>query len=80
MSSKKKSQHFVPRHYLRRFCFDEGKRTRVLTIENGTYIPKAGLRGQCAKPYFYHTDPSFEDILTELEGKAKTIKGVTKKK
>src|SRR6267154_4038561 len=70
MSSKKKSQHFVPRHYLRRFCFNEGKQIRVLTIEGGTYIPKAGLKGQCARPYFYHTDPGFEDILTELEGKA----------
>ena len=73
--SSNKNQHFVPRHYLRRFCFDrdennEGTRTRILMIKDGTYIPKAGIKGQCAKPYFYHTDPGFENILTELEGKA----------
>jgi hypothetical protein len=70
MSSKNRSQHFVPRHYLRRFSFDEGQRIRVLTIKNDKYIPEAGLKGQCARDYFYHTDPRIEENLGELEGKA----------
>jgi hypothetical protein len=60
MSAKKKSQHFVPRHYLRRFSFDQGKRIRILTVASGDYVPEAGLKGQCARPYFYHTDLGVE--------------------
>jgi hypothetical protein len=67
MSAKKKSQHFVARHYLRRFCFDRGKRIRILTITTGQYIPEAGLKEQCARPYFYNTDPRFEDGLAGIE-------------
>jgi hypothetical protein len=70
MSAKKKNQHFVPRHYLRRFSFDGGKRIRVLKVASGDYIPEAGLKGQCAGPYFYHTDPGVEASFAEIEGAA----------
>jgi hypothetical protein len=70
MSSKKKSQHFVPRHYLGRFSFDQGNRIRILIIESGKYIPEAGLKGQCARDYFYHTDSRVEENLIQFEGKA----------
>lgn len=73
MSAKKKSQHFVPRHYLRRFSFDEGKRIRILTVATGEYVPGAALKGQCARPYFYHTDPGVEEILSEFEGRAEKL-------
>lgn len=73
MNQKKKSQHFVPRHYLKRFSFDQGKQIRILTISRGEYVSKGGLKGQCAKPYFYHTDPGVEDALTDLEGRAEEL-------
>jgi Protein of unknown function (DUF4238) len=73
VSSKKKNQHFVPRHYLRRFCFDDGNRIRILRVPNGDYIGEAGLKGQSARPYFYHTDPDVEEILSEFEGRAEEL-------
>ena len=73
MSSKKKNQHFVPRHYLRRFCFDDGKQIRIFKVANGDYVPQAGLKGQCDRPYFYHTDPGVEDTLSNLEGRAEEL-------
>jgi Protein of unknown function (DUF4238) len=73
MSAKKKSQDFVPRHYLRRFCFDQGKQIRILMVATGNYVWEAALKGQCARPYFYHTDPAVEESLSEFEGRAEEL-------
>jgi hypothetical protein len=68
MSAKKKWQHFVPRHYLKRFSFDGGRRIRLVRVHDGYYVSDAALAGQCAKNYFYSRDPKVEDHLAEIEG------------
>jgi hypothetical protein len=68
MSAKKKWQHFVPRHYLKRFSFDGGRRIRLVRVRDGYYVSDGALAGQCAKNYFYSRDPKVEDHLAEIEG------------
>lgn len=68
MSAKKRWQHFVPRHYLRRFSFDGGKRIRLMRVSDGHYVANAALGDQCAKNYFYSRDPAIEEELAKMEG------------
>jgi hypothetical protein len=67
--AKNKSQHFVPRVYLRNFS-DSSENASI-----NTWLPKsdkiirdAPLRSQCAKPYFYGKDLVLENLLQVPEG------------
>ncbi|MHC1551168.1 DUF4238 domain-containing protein (plasmid) [Phyllobacterium sp. K27] len=65
-----KSQHFVPRCYLRAFCADgEGAAINLFNIAREHSIESASAKGQCAKPYFYGRDGALERALQEPEGK-----------
>jgi len=56
VSSKKKNQHFVPRHYLKRFSFDQGSQIHLFNLNSKKYVPEAPLRSQCSSSYFYGED------------------------
>ena len=75
VSSKKKNQHFVPRHYLKRFSFDQGSQIRLFNLDIQKYVPEAPLKSQCSSSYFYGEDTSGESILTEIEGIAEDLFG-----
>lgn len=64
-----KSQHFVPRCYLRAFCEDgEGAAINVFNMARELQIKAAPAKGQCAKPYFYGRDGELERALQKPEG------------
>ncbi|UUP17090.1 DUF4238 domain-containing protein [Nitratireductor thuwali] len=64
-----KSQHFVPRCYLRAFCADgEGAAVNLFNISRERSVEAAPAKGQCAKPYFYGRDGILERALQEPEG------------
>lgn len=64
-----RSQHFVPRCYLRSFCADgEGAAINVFNMARELPIAAAPAKGQCAKPYFYGRDGEVERALQEPEG------------
>jgi hypothetical protein len=64
-----KSQHYVPRCYLRAFCTDdEGAAINLFNIARERSIESAPAKGQCAKPYFYGRDGALEKALQEPEG------------
>ena len=49
-----KNQHFVPRCYLREFTHkSENKAITVYNIDRKKCIPKAPVKNQCSKDYFY---------------------------
>jgi Protein of unknown function (DUF4238) len=73
VSTKKKNQHFVPRHYLKRFSFDGGRRVRLFNLTNQLFVPEASLKNQCSSSYFYGEDPGFENALAGLEGDAESL-------
>jgi hypothetical protein len=71
--AESKNQHYVPRHYLRRFALPGGKRILLYVIDTNTFPPPAPLKTQCSKDYFYGKDTRFEKILTNLEGRAESL-------
>src|SRR5258708_8145358 len=71
--STKKNQHFVPRHYLKRFSFDGGSRIHLMLVPQGQFKVNAPLKSQCSKNFFYSEDTIFEDQLSQLEGQAEPL-------
>jgi len=70
---KEEKPHSVPRHYLKRFSFDQGSQIRLFNLDNGKYVPKAPLKSQCSSSYFYGEDSRGENILAEIEGIAEDL-------
>lgn len=69
-----KSQHYVPRCYLRAFCADgKGAAINVFNMTRELQIEAAPAKGQCARPYFYGRDGELERALQEPEGKYSEI-------
>lgn len=69
-----KSQHYVPRCYLRSFCADsEGAAINVFNMARELPIEAAPAKGQCARPYFYGRDGKLERALQEPEGQYSEI-------
>lgn len=65
-----KSQHFVPKCYLRNFSSDPERRSiNLLNLGSGLEIRKASIKGQCAKNFFYGKDLIIEQYLQSIEGK-----------
>lgn len=69
-----KSQHYVPRCYLRAFCADDkGAAINVFNMTHELQIEAAPAKGQCAKPYFYGRDGELERALQGPEGEYSEI-------
>lgn len=64
-----KLQHYVPKCHLRPFSLDsERSAINLYNIARGRLIKGAPIKGQCARSYFYGTDPLLERALQEPEG------------
>lgn len=64
-----KSQHYVPRCYLRNFAADNrGLSINVYNIKNDKFIERAPIKSQCARSYFYGDDLIIEKSLQPIEG------------
>jgi hypothetical protein len=73
MMSSKKNQHFVPRHYLRRFSFDGGSRIHLMLVPDAHFKKDAPLKSQCSRNFFYGQNSTVEDQLSQLEGEAEYL-------
>jgi len=71
--AESKNQHYVPRHYLRRFSLADGKRILIYVIESNFFPAAAPIKTQCSEDYLYSKDTQFEKLLTKLEGRAETL-------
>ncbi len=70
----KKSQHFVPRFYLRNFATDEnGKTISLMNIDASRYVRHAPIKSQACKDYFYGVDPVIENALSDFEGQVASL-------
>lgn len=69
-----KRQHFVPQFYLRNFASDPDRRTvGTYNIANDRYIPRASIKGQAYRNYFYGKDGEIEKGFKWLEGMASRV-------
>lgn len=65
----KKNNHFVPRCHFKPFSLDEeGKAINLYTSVKRLLVPKAPVKSQCARDYFYGTDGLLEAELSQIEG------------
>ncbi len=65
-----KSQHFVPRCYLRQFSSDSSNKSiSLLQVGSGRFVCNASIKNQCAKPYLYGDDLELEQALKTYEDK-----------
>jgi hypothetical protein len=73
-----KSQHYVPRSYLRSFSIDrEGKAISLFNLTRNASITLASLKDQCASNYTYGRDLKLEKLLQNFEGKfSSTLKKI----
>lgn len=64
-----RSQHFVPRSYLKHFAASGNPKTVGLyNIDRDIYVDQAPIKSQCAKPFLYGKD-ELEKLLAEVESK-----------
>jgi hypothetical protein len=64
-----RSQHFVPRTYLKHFASPSNpKAVGLFNISRSIYVEEAPVKSQCAKPFFYGKD-ELEDLLADIESK-----------
>jgi hypothetical protein len=70
---KKKNNHFVPRSYLKRFCPGKGKQIALYNIAADLIVPRAPIKSQCSRDYFYTKNPVFEDAFGDIEGDQRTL-------
>jgi Protein of unknown function (DUF4238) len=65
----KKNNHFVPRCHFKPFSLnEEGKAINLYTSVKQLLVPKAPVKSQCARDYFYGTDGLLESELEQIEG------------
>lgn len=63
-----KSQHFVPKCYLKNFSTDGNRRSIALyNIDRNLHFENASIKGQCAKDYFYDENGLHEAIFGHAE-------------
>src|ERR1700688_4702033 len=66
--AEQKSQHWVPKFYLRNFSSDtEQKQLNLFQVQQGRFIPRINLGHQCADDYFYGKDLVLEKTFGPLE-------------
>lgn len=80
--STNKSQHFVPRFYLKNFSNQKnGKTISLFNIGKEIFIPSASIKHESCLPFFYGTDRVVENNLSILESIfAKLISDIIKLK
>jgi len=66
----RKNQHYVPRHYLKRFCHVGTKLISLVHLESKRFVPIAPIDSQCSEDYFYGKDGKLEAILGQIEHNA----------
>ncbi|WLA68544.1 DUF4238 domain-containing protein [Bradyrhizobium diazoefficiens] len=65
----KKNNHFVPRCHFKPFSLnEEGKAINLYTSVKQLLVPRAPVKSQCARDYFYGTDGVLETELEQIEG------------
>ena len=65
--SEHKSHHYVPKLYMRLFSGGLGERVGVFIIAQDRFIPKAPIKGQACRDFFYGTDGGAEAAFGALE-------------
>lgn len=69
MNTKRKSQHFVPKFYLRNFSyFLNEKQIGLYNTRNKFYFQTASIKSQGARDFFYGADGVLENNLCSIEG------------
>lgn len=69
-----KSQHYVPKCYLRNFAVDEGRVSiNIFNISQNKLIKGASIKDQCARSYFYGEDLIIEKALQPFEGRYASV-------
>jgi hypothetical protein len=69
-----KNQHFVPKCLLRPFTIAGNDRAiNLYNIRHKRPIPKAPIKGQCARDYLYGKDGKIEQMLSGVEGRYSVI-------
>lgn len=64
----KQNQHYVPQFYLREFSFEYNrKQIGIFNIETNAYAPKAAIKFQASKKFYYGEDLTIENALSEIE-------------
>jgi hypothetical protein len=64
-----KNQHFVPKCVLKPFTLNgEGRSINLYNIRHDRAIPRAPVKGQCARNYMYGKDGKIEANLSKIEG------------
>jgi hypothetical protein len=61
-----KRQHFVPRHYLRKFCLPGTEQIAGARIEPFTLFGPVGIKDQCKADNFYENQVA-DDLMTQTE-------------
>jgi Protein of unknown function (DUF4238) len=64
-----KSQHYVPKLYLRNFSRDR-KSIALYNLDSDRSVSNAPIKGQCQRPYLYGKDGAIEKIFGEFESTA----------
>jgi hypothetical protein len=62
-----KSQHFVPKHYLRQFCIEGTNQISAARIDPYHFVPRSSIDGQCQEDYFYKDDGQLDDLFKLFE-------------
>jgi Protein of unknown function (DUF4238) len=67
-----KSHHFVPQFLLRFFSAD-GSSVGLYNLRSGEIVPRASLKHQACRDWFYGRDGQAERALGQIEGAASTV-------
>jgi hypothetical protein len=62
-----KKHHYVPKFYLKRFSSDK-KSICLYNLPSELFVKNANLKNQCYQNYFYGTEKTTENALSEMEG------------
>jgi len=72
--ASRKSHHYVPQFYLRKFSLgEEGKTIGLYNHVKDLYIPTTSIKHQACQKYLYGKDDYVEDILSKLESITATM-------
>lgn len=58
-----KRDHFVPRHYLRQFRFQDTEQIAIARVDSFKFIGLGGISGQCQEDHFYERNEALNDLL-----------------